>query len=406
KRDHRKLGKELDLFLTPDEIGGGLVILPPKGGRIRSIVEDFWRQEHFANGYELLYTPHIGLSKLWEISGHLGHYKENMYSPIVIDEQEFYLKPMNCPFHLMAYKSKTRSYRELPLRWAEQGTVYRYEKSGVLHGLMRVRGFTQDDAHIFCTPQQLKEEIKGCIRIVFELYKVFGIEFDHIELSTRPAKSIGTDEMWRHGEQSLQTALEEMQIDYKLNPGDGAFYGPKVDFHIGDAIGRTWQLSTIQVDFAMPESFDMTYIDAESQRQRPVMVHRAITGSLERFLGILVEHFAGDFPLWLAPEQVRVLTITDAQKDYAREVLTKLKTAGLRASYDFGPEKVGAKIRRAELMKIPYIAVIGNREVETGEVSLRRRLLGDLGTVTIEKMITRLTGEVAECTLPAEVAWE
>jgi threonyl-tRNA synthetase len=304
------------------------------------------------------------------------------------------------------YKAGLHSHNDLPMRWAEFGHVHRHEGGGEVHGLVRVRGFTQDDAHIFCTPEQLQAEIKHCIEFIYEVYGTFGMAFDHIELSTRPAQRIGSDEMWDLAESRLQGALEYLEIAYTLNPGDGAFYGPKIDFHLADAIGRTWQLGTIQVDFAMPERFDLHYIDEHSDRQRPVMIHRAVSGSIERFLGVLVEHFAGDFPLWLAPEQIRVLTITDAQDRRALEVMDALRAADLRARADVGPEKIGAKIRRAELLKIPYVAVIGDREVESGMVSLRHRPEGDLGTVDLETLIARLGAEVQSRALPVARAEE
>ncbi|MFW5857410.1 MAG: threonine--tRNA ligase, partial [Planctomycetota bacterium] len=403
KRDHRKLGKELELFEFHPE-APGMAFWRPGGTTLFHAIVDYARELNARYGYEEIRTPTILAKDLWETSGHWVNYADKMYV-CQKDEREFGVKPMNCPGGIILYKAGLHSHHDLPLRWAEFGHVHRHETGGEIHGLIRVRGFTQDDAHIYCTPDQLKDEIKDCIGAVFEMYKTFGVDFDHVELSTRPEKSIGSEAMWATAEGALQKALEELAIDYRLNPGDGAFYGPKIDFHIADAIGRTWQMSTIQVDFAMPERFDMTYVDANSDKQRPVMVHRAIAGSLERLTGVLVEHYAGDFPLWLAPEQVRVLTITDAQADYAKDVAAKLRAAGLRASADCAADKVGAKIRRGELRKVPYLAIVGDREVAERAVSLRRRLLGDLGTVTLATLIARLTDEATTRTLPADVDW-
>jgi threonyl-tRNA synthetase len=373
RRDHRRLGKELELFLLPEEIGGGLAVLPPKGGRIRTIVEDFWRKEHFANGYDILYTPHIGLSKLWEISGHLDHYKENMYSPMTIEEQEFYLKPMNCPFHILAYKSRTRSYRELPLRWAEQGTVYRYEKSGVLHGLLRVRGFTQDDAHIFCTPEQMNDEITEVLRFSLAILRTFGFQKYKIYLSTRPDNSVGDPNRWLDAQAALQRVINESDLPFEVDEGGGAFYGPKIDIKVEDAMGREWQLSTIQFDFNLPERFDMTYIGDDGQEHQPYMIHRALLGAWERFFGLLIEHFAGAFPVWLAPLQVMIIPVADRHIDHAGEIEKELKQEDIRAKVDDRPERMNQKIRQAQLEKVPYMLIIGDKEVETGDVSVRLR---------------------------------
>jgi threonyl-tRNA synthetase len=373
KRDHRKLGRELDLFLLPEEIGGGLAVLPPKGGRIRTIIEDFWRQEHFANGYEILYSPHIGLSRLWEISGHLDHYAENMYSPMTIDEQEFYIKPMNCPFHILVYKSRIRSYRELPLRWAEQGTVYRYEKSGVLHGLLRVRGFTQDDAHIICTPEQMSDEISEVLRFCLSILNTFGFSKYKIYLSTKPEGSIGEEQRWEDAQAALRRVIQESGLPYEVDEGGGAFYGPKIDLKCEDVLGREWQLSTIQFDFNLPERFDMTYIGADGQEHRPYMIHRALLGSWERFFGLLIEQYAGAFPVWLAPVQAKVLPIADRHLDYARKVLAELKQHGIRAEVDDRGERINQQIRQAQLDKIPYMLVVGDKEAEDGTVAVRRR---------------------------------
>jgi len=373
KRDHRKLGKDLDLFLTPEELGGGLVVYTPKGGRIRTAVEDFWRKEHFNNGYEILYTPHIGLSKLWEISGHLGFYKENMYSPITIDEQEYYLKPMNCPFHILAYKSRIRSYRELPLRWAELGTVYRYERSGVLSGLMRVRGFTQDDAHIFCTPEQMNGEISEVLRFSLFMLNTFGFKKYKVFLSTRPSDAVGEEERWQDAQDALRRVIEENKLDYEVDEGGGAFYGPKIDIKIEDALGRFWQATTIQFDFNMPQRFGMVYTGDDGKEHQPYMIHRALLGSWERFFGLLIEHYAGAFPVWLAPVQVKVIPVADRHLEYARKLEKEMKRDGMRIEVDDRSERMNLKIRQAQLDKVPYMLVVGDREVESGKVAVRLR---------------------------------
>jgi threonyl-tRNA synthetase len=372
-RDHRRLNKQLNLYFAPEEIGGGLIIYGPKAGRIRAIVEEFWRQEHFANGYELLYTPHIGLSKLWETSGHLDFYKENMYSPIDIEGQQYYLKPMNCPFHMLAYKAQTRSYRDLPLRWAELGTVYRYERSGVLLGLLRTRGFTQDDAHIICTPEQVKDEIAEVFRFSIHMWQAFGFEKYKVYLSTRPEKAIGTEEQWLQAEEALRKVLEEQDVAYEVDKGGGAFYGPKIDIKIEDALGREWQMTTIQFDFNLPERFDMVYIGKDGQEHRPYMIHRALLGAWERFFGLLIEHYGGAFPVWLAPVQVMVIPVTDRHLDYARKLEAELKGGGVRVEVDARSETVNLKIRQAQLDKIPYMLVVGDREVTEATVSVRLR---------------------------------
>jgi threonyl-tRNA synthetase len=373
KRDHRKLGRELDLYLAPEEIGGGLIIYGPKGGRIRAVIEDFWRQEHFANGYELLYTPHIGLSKLWEISGHLDFYQENMYSPIDIEGKQYYLKPMNCPFHILVYKSQTRSYRDLPLRWAELGTVYRYERSGVLLGLLRTRGFTQDDAHIICTPEQVEDEIAEVFRFSIHMWQAFGFEKYKVYLSTRPEKAIGSQEQWQQAEEALRKVLREQNVDYEVDEGGGAFYGPKIDIKIEDALGREWQMTTIQFDFNLPERFDMVYAGKDGQEHRPYMIHRALLGAWERFFGLLIEHYAGAFPVWLAPVQAVVIPVADRHLDYARKLAAELKADGVRAEVDGRSERVNLKIRQAQLNKVPYMLVVGDREVAESTVSVRLR---------------------------------
>ncbi|MGA1847076.1 threonine--tRNA ligase [Deferribacter abyssi] len=373
KRDHRKLGKDLELFSTFDEIGAGLICWFPKGARIRSVIESFWKEEHFKNGYEMLYTPHIGKSSLWETSGHLKFYQENMYSPMDIDGNDYYIKPMNCPFHIMVYKSKVRSYRDLPLRLAELGTVYRFERSGVLHGLLRVRGFTQDDAHIICTQEQIVDEIKEVLNFSLKMWKDFG--FDQIKgyIATRPEKSVGDDEMWEKATHSLENAIKDSGIEFELDEGGGAFYGPKIDLKIRDAIGREWQMTTIQFDFNLPERFDMTYVDRDGKEKRPFMVHRALLGSLERFFGVLIEHYAGAFPFWLAPVQIRIINVSDAQYDYCREIESKLRKEGFRVEFDNRNEKIGYKIREAQLQKVPHMIIIGNNEVEKSTVSVRLR---------------------------------
>ena len=394
KRDHRKLGKELDLFSTNEKIGPGLILWHPKAARIRSVIEDFWKREHYRSGYEMLYTPHVGLSNLWETSGHLDFYSEGMYAPMNVDEREYYIKPMNCPFHIMVYKSSRRSYRELPIRWAELGTVYRYEKAGVLHGLMRVRGFTQDDAHIICTPEQVEAEVKETMRFAIKMWNAFGFTDISAYLATRPEKAVGEESRWEQASASLEAALKAENIPYEVDPGGGAFYGPKIDMKVKDAIGREWQVSTIQFDFNLPERFDMTYIGEDGSPHRPYMVHRALLGSIERFFGILIEHYAGAFPLWLAPEQVRVLPLTENQMEYARDVEQQLLAQDLRVSTDKRQEKIGAKIRQAQLDKIPYMLILGPKEQETGTVALRSRLGGDQGVVPIAELISSLSAEI------------
>ncbi|MFH1085246.1 MAG: threonine--tRNA ligase, partial [Chloroflexota bacterium] len=343
RRDHRRLGRELDLFSTHEEAGAGLVYWHPKGGRIRTVVEDFWRQRHYEGGYEILYTPHIGRSWLWETSGHLGFYKENMYAPMPIDEQDYYIRPMNCPFHVMIYNTQRRSYRDLPLRWAELGTVYRYEKSGVLHGLLRVRGFTQDDAHIICTPEQIEDEILGVLRFSLRLWRDFGFSEVKAYLATRPPKAVGDPARWLQAEESLKRAMAIEKVEYELDEGGGAFYGPKIDLKVTDALGREWQMTTIQFDFNMPARFGMVYVGADGQEHQPYMVHRALLGSLERFFGVLIEQYAGAFPLWLAPVQARIIPIADRHLPYAQELLAKCKAAGMRVELDDSGERMNAK---------------------------------------------------------------
>ncbi len=394
KRDHRKLGRELDLFSIHEDVGPGLIHWHPKGARIRGLIEDFWRRRHFQEGYEILYTPHIGRSLLWETSGHLDFYRDSMYAPMEIDELQYYLKPMNCPFHIRVYKAQKRSYRELPLRWAELGTVYRYEKAGVLHGLLRVRGFTQDDAHIFCAPEQIEAEVTRTLRFSLDMLRAFGFQTISAHLSTRPAKAIGEAERWTQATRSLEVALRTESIPFKVDAGGGAFYGPKIDLKIQDAIGREWQLSTIQFDFNMPERFDMGYTGEDGQEHRPYMVHRALLGSLERFFGILIEHYGGAFPLWLAPEQVRVLPLTDKQLVYAQEIAETLRRDDVRVAVDASSGKIGAKIRNAQLAKIPYMLVVGPKEAEADKVAVRCRAKGDLGGSTVADFTLKLKAEV------------
>ncbi|MFH0908958.1 MAG: threonine--tRNA ligase [bacterium] len=392
-RDHRKLGKELDLFSIEEDVGPGLIHWHPKGARIRSIIEDFWRREHFRGGYELLYSPHIGRSKLWETSGHLNFYKESMYAPMEIDENQYFIKPMNCPFHIQIYKAHKHSYRDLPLRWAELGTVYRYEKAGVLHGLLRVRGFTQDDAHIFCTPQQIEGEIQRVLRFAIGIWRTFGFNEISAYLATRPAKAVGEESRWTQATEALVAALKNENIPYEIEEGGGAFYGPKIDMKVRDAIGREWQMSTIQFDFNLPDRFDMTFVGDDNKEHRPYMVHRALFGSIERFFGILTEHYIGAFPLWLAPEQVRVLPLTDKQIDAANAIAEQLRELDFRAGVDATNEKLGAKIRNAQLAKVPYMVILGPRDLAANQVSVRSRAGGDLGAMPLASLIERLNAE-------------
>jgi threonyl-tRNA synthetase len=394
KRDHRKLGRELELFSINDDIGPGLILWHPKGAIVRKVIEDFWREEHLKAEYELLFTPHIARLQLWEISGHLGFYAENMYSSMPVDEVEYQIKPMNCPFHLSIYKSRTRSYRDLPIRWAELGTVYRYERSGVLHGLMRVRGFTQDDAHIFCREDQLEDEVLRLLDFTFFMLKTFTFEAFEVYLSTRPEKYVGSLENWELATSILQKALEKKQVDYRVDPGEGVFYGPKIDIKIKDVLGRSWQCSTIQVDFNEPERFDLTYKGSDGMMHRPIMVHRALLGSLERFFGVLIEHFAGAFPVWLSPIQVAVLPITERQHEYAQKVHQVLFKAGIRCKLDDRNEKVGYKIRENEVQKIPYMLILGEQEAEQETVSVRQHGKGDLGSSSLASFLEMIQTEI------------
>jgi threonyl-tRNA synthetase len=392
-RDHRVLGRDLDLYSVQESVGPGLIHWHPKGARIRSVIEEFWRREHYRAGYEMLYTPHVGRAGLWETSGHLGFYSENMYAPMEIDEQRYYIKPMNCPFHIQIYKTHKRSYRELPLRWAELGTVYRYERAGVLHGLMRVRGFTQDDAHIYCTEEQVEGEVRECVRFAIAMWKAFGFENITAYLATRPEKAVGDPARWEVAQRSLEAALKAEGIAYEMDEGGGAFYGPKIDLKTRDAIGREWQMSTVQFDFNLPDRFDMVYTGPDGQDHRPYMVHRALLGSLERFFGILIEHYAGAFPLWLAPVQAVLIPVTDKQTAAAEEVAAKLRAKDFRVQVDGRPEKMGAKIRDAQMQKIPYMLVMGGREIENGTISVRSRVAGDQGAMALEAFIEQMDAE-------------
>ena len=390
RRDHRKLGQELNLFSIQEDAGGGLVFWHPKGAIIRYIIEDYWRKAHLESGYQLLYTPHIANLDLWKTSGHFDFYKESMFDSMDVENQAYQIKPMNCPFHVLTYKYQLHSYRELPLRWAELGTVYRYERSGALHGLMRVRGFTQDDAHIFCLPNQIADEILGVLNLTEQILSDFDFKNYEVNLSTRPDKSVGTDEVWELATSALKQALNDKSWNYVIDEGGGAFYGPKIDIKIRDAIGRLWQCSTIQVDFNLPERFEMEYIAADGSRQRPIMIHRAIFGSLERFFGILIENYAGDFPSWLAPVQLRLLPVSDEFREYAESVAIYFQKAGIRVEIDSSGERLGKQIRTAELEKIPVVAVVGKKEAENQNLSVRTRKSGDLGVLNMDELLHRL----------------
>lgn len=396
KRDHRRIGKDLDLFSTMGEYGAGLVLWHPKGGFIRHKIEEFWRQQHIEGGYDLVYSPHVAKSDLWQTSGHLDFYKDSMYSGMEIDGQDYLLKPMNCPFHVMMFKDRRHSYRELPFRWAELGTVYRYEGAGMLHGLMRVRGFTQDDAHIFCTPDQLDAEIVRVLDFVLAMLRAFGFDDFELELSTRPEKAVGSDEIWEQSTAALRKALEGSGIAFGVDEGGGAFYGPKIDVKIKDAIGRSWQCSTIQCDFNLPERFDLSYIGEDGSAHRPIMIHRALLGSLERFFGILVEHYVGCFPLWLAPTQAAVISVGERHEEAAEAAAAALRARGIRVELDISAWKVGAKIRKHLWQeKTQFVAVIGDKEFESGTVAVRHRADGDLGSMTYEEFALEIEKRVA-----------
>ena len=373
RRDHRKLGKDLDLFSLHEEAGPGLVYWHPRGARVRQIIEQFWREEHYKNGYEMVYTPHVGKSWLWETSGHLGFYKESMYPPMEMDKADYYVKPMNCPFHIMIYNNSLRSYRDLPCRWAELGTVYRYEKAGALHGLLRVRGFTQDDAHLFCTPEQMDDEIEEVLRFSLHMLRAFGFTEIHAYISTRPEKSVGDPALWDSATVALTKAVEKAGLAYDIDEGGGAFYGPKIDLKIKDAIGREWQLSTVQFDFNLPQRFKMTYVDKDGKEKQPLMIHRALLGSIERFFGVLLENYAGAFPPWLAPEQIAIVPVGEMAFDYASKLEARFRAAGLRAYTDLSSERMNAKIRKAQQMKVPYQVIVGEKEMNDDLVSVRYR---------------------------------
>ncbi len=394
KRDHRRLGKELDLFSISDEIGSGLVLWHPNGAMIRKTIEDFWRNEHQKADYKLLYTPHIAKLELWKRSGHLDFYRENMYSPMEIEGIDYELKPMNCPFHLSVYKSSLRSYRSLPIRYAELGTVYRYERSGVLHGLLRVRGFTQDDAHIFCREDQIEEEILRVLDFTLFMLRTFGFESYDIYLSTQPEKYVGSPENWERSTNALKLALEAKGLSYMVDPGEGVFYGPKIDIKVKDSLGRPWQCSTIQVDFNNPERFDITYRGTDGREHRPIMIHRALMGSLERFFGILIEHYVGAFPLWLSPVQLSVLTIAERHEPYAEKIVSVLSDQGIRVELDTDSEKIGNKVSKSSVRKIPYSVIIGDKEVEESKVSVRRRNGENIGPFTLDELTSFLFEEI------------
>lgn len=394
KRDHRRLGKELELFTIRDEIGPGLILWQPKGALLRRLIEDFWKDEHYRHDYELLYTPHIARQDLWKTSGHLDFYSENMYAPMFIDEVQYQLKPMNCPFHIGVYNSEKRSYRELPIRWCELGTVYRYERAGALHGLLRVRGFTQDDAHVFCRPDQLEDEILNILNLTLHILRSFGFSEYDIYLSTRPEKYVGSDANWEKATLALKLALEKKGLAFMIDPGEGVFYGPKIDIKIKDQLGRSWQCSTIQVDFNLPERFAMHYTGADNADHQPIMIHRALMGSLERFVGVLIEHYAGAFPLWFAPVQARILNITDDQVEYCEDVYRQLRQAGIRIEKDLRNEKLNYKIREAQMAKIPYMLIVGDKEKADRTVTVRRRDGENLPPMAIAEFVEKIADEV------------
>lgn len=397
KRDHRNLGKELDLFSVNEDVGPGLILWHPKGGMVRKLAEDYCMEVHEKGGYDFVYSPHIGKAHLWETSGHLDWYQENMYSPLDIEGQEYYLKPMNCPFHVQIYKSKIRSYRDLPLRFAEWGTVYRYERSGVLHGLLRVRGFTQDDAHLFCRPDQMPDEIDRVLDFSLSILRAFGFRDFQAYLATRnPEKAAGSPEQWEAPTEALRNALDRAGIAYQVDEGEATFYGPKIDLKVRDALSREWQLTTIQFDFTLPERFDLAFVGEDGQEHRPYMIHRALLGSMERFMGVLIEHFAGAFPVWLAPTQAVLIPIADRHFEYAGEVAEKLRDSGLRVEVDTRGERMNAKIRDAQNQKIPYMLVVGDREVEDEAVSVRLRSEENLGAMPLESFIDRAKADIRE----------
>ncbi|MBI3969598.1 MAG: threonine--tRNA ligase, partial [Chloroflexi bacterium] len=395
KRDHRKLGRELDLFSVSEEVGPGLILWHPKGSRMRVLIEEFWRKAHYDAGYELVYSPHVGRSKLWEISGHLGFYAENMFAPMEIENHTYYAKPMNCPFHIQVYKSHLRSYRDLPIRLGELGTVYRFEKAGVLHGLLRVRGFTQDDAHIFCRPDQVEEEIVGVIDLTKYILESFGFSDYEVYLATRPEKYVGDPADWEHATRALERACQSRGLAYEIDEGGGAFYGPKIDLKIRDALGRAWQCTTVQFDFNMSARFGLTFIGEDGKEHQPYMVHRALLGSLERFFGVLIEHYGGAFPVWLAPVQATVIPIADRHLPYAEEVAGQLRAAGFRVHVDGRREKMGYKIREAQLQKVPYMLVVGDQEVAASAAAVRKRSGENLGATPVADVAALLQADVA-----------
>ena len=401
KRDHRLLGRQMDIYSTCDEIGPGLILWHPAGSMLRHLIETFWKEEHLKRGYQLLYTPHIASEAIYRRSGHLENYREMMYAPMDIDGLPYRIKPMNCPGHIMIYNSAVRSYRDLPLRWAELGTVYRYEPSGTLHGMLRVRGFTQDDSHIFCMPEQIEEEVNGVLDLMEYMMKTFGYTYKAF-LATRPQKSLGSDEQWQQATTALESVLKRRGMSYAVDAGGGVFYGPKIDIKLVDALGREWQGPTVQLDFNLPDRFKLEYVGADNHRHRVVMIHRTVLGSMERFIGGLLEHYGGDFPLWLAPEQVRILTVAINHGDYAEKIAAALRYAGLRAKVDARSDKIGAKVRDGELAKVPYLAIVGEREAAGNTVAVRRRRGGDLGSMKVDGFVQRLSEEVRARALPPQ----
>lgn len=396
RRDHRKLGKELDLITMQDEIGPGLVLWHPKGALVRLLIENFWREQHLKQGYELVYSPHVARLDLWKTSGHVDYYRENMFAPMKVEASEYQLKPMNCPFHIMIYKSHLRSYRDLPIRYGELGTVYRYERTGVLHGLLRVRGFTQDDAHLFCRTDQIEAEVSRVLDFTFFVLRTFGFSEFEVYVSTKPEKAVGSQENWAQATAALEAALKGRGVAYQIDPGEGVFYGPKIDIKIKDVLGRAWQCSTVQVDFNNPERFELAYTGEDGKAHRPIMIHRALMGSIERFFGILIEHYAGAFPTWLAPVQAKVLNITDKQRGYAEAVTAQLTGAGFRAEADLRNEKVGFKIREAEKAKVPFMVVVGDRELQAGTVSVRGRSGANLGSMPVMAVIDLIKADITQ----------
>ena len=395
RRDHRVVGRDLDLFSVHEETGPGLIIWHPKGARVRGLVEDLWKREHYRWGYDLVYTPHIGRSTLWETSGHLENFKENMFAAMDMEGQDYYLKPMNCPFHIMYYRNSLRSYRDLPMRIGELGSVYRYERGGTLHGMLRVRGMTQDDAHIFCRPDQIEEEVNGVLDLTFHLLNQFDFRDYSVMLSTRPDKAVGSEEEWETATNSLRATLENRGMGYEVEEGGGAFYGPKIDIHIQDAIGRLWQCTTVQFDFNLPRRFGLTYIGADGAEHQPYMVHRALFGSMERFTGVLIEHYGGAFPTWLAPVQATIIPIADRHHEYAEDVRGRLQNAGLRAETDLRNERMGFKIREAQMQKTPYMLIVGDREVNAGAVGVRLRSGEDLGAIEVTELVEKIAADAA-----------